>query len=306
MPCMMRRGLLLLGALSTNVILLAGGAEAQAGSSAQFSATSAVVPGGRVEVKLALHLPADTCRLQARSGRRWRTLSVVNPEQTSLEWSWRVAADARAATWHLRVACESEYWSSELRVHRRSHRPSALKLVAGSVRFRESGAALPSRPAESTGKGDEAPPSEPAPSATPSEPGGGTIFSLAYGECTDWAYHERPDIYDDRSPQDSDSNWDAWTWAEHARLEGLTVNETPEVGAIAVWPISESSPIGHVAYVEVVNPAGDDGQGEIIVSEMNDAGVTQEEMRYYEGIWPYDIKPIQDPSGEDVSYIHQR
>jgi surface antigen len=132
------------------------------------------------------------------------------------------------------------------------------------------------------------------------------IFSLEDGNCTDWAYHERPDIYDDRSPSDTNSDWDAWTWAEHARAEGLTVNEAPEVGAIVVWPISEASPVGHVAYVEAVNPAGDDGQGEIIVSEMNDSAATEEETHYYEGIYPYDIRPVQDPSSEGVSYIHQR
>jgi surface antigen len=132
------------------------------------------------------------------------------------------------------------------------------------------------------------------------------IFSLEDGNCTDWAYHERPDIYEDRSPSDTNSNWDAWTWDEHARLEGLTVNETPEVGAIVVWPISGASPVGHVAYVEAVNLEGDGGHGEIVVSEMNDAGATEEEMHYYEGIWPYDIRPVQDPSSEGVSYIHQR
>jgi surface antigen len=86
----------------------------------------------------------------------------------------------------------------------------------------------------------------------------------------------------------------------------LEVNQTPEVGAIAVWPVSEYSTLGHVAYVEAVNPTGDDGQGEIVVSEMNNAGATEEEMHYYEGIYPYDIRPVPDPSSEDVTYIHQR
>lgn len=285
---------------------LAGGAEAQAaGRASKMSGTGVVSPGGRAVVRLTLHLATDTCRLEASSGQHWRTLSTVNPERTNLEWSWRVPAHTRSATWHLQASCESERWSSTLRVRGGARRPSVRELVEGWVRFRESGAALPA-PAGSTNEGEQPASSESAPSPSSHTLPYYVVFSLEDGNCTDWANHERPDIYEDRSPSDTNSNWDAWTWPEHARAEGLTVNQAPEVGAIAVWPVSEASPVGHVAYVEALNPTGDDGQGEIVVSEMNYAAATEEETHYYEGIYPYDIRPVQDPSNEGVSYIHQR
>jgi hypothetical protein len=130
MPRLVRQGAVLLGmGLTTSTTLmttLAGGAEARAaGRASQMSGTGVVSPGGRAVVRLTLHLATDTCRLEASSGQHWRTLSAVNPERANLEWSWRVPADARTTTWHLQAICESEHWSSALRVRGRSHRPSA-------------------------------------------------------------------------------------------------------------------------------------------------------------------------------------
>lgn len=310
MPRLVMRGVLLLG-LSTNATLmttLAGDAEARAaGRASQLSGTSVVSPGGRAVIKLTLHLPADECLLQARSGQHWQTLSAVNPERAHLEWSWRVPAGARAATWHLQASCETERWSSTLRVRGRSHHSSARQLVAGWVRVRQSGAALPAP--DSSSEGEPAPASEPAPSP-PSRvpPNGNAIFTLEGGNCTDWGYYKRPDIYNDQSPTDPlADNWDAWTWAEHARLEGLTVNETPEVGAIADWPISSSSPFGHVAFVEAVSPEAPGGET-VSITEMN-SGSGQTAYLLVGGVeYPYEYETVTVSSltALGVVFIHQR
>lgn len=56
-----------------------------------------------------------------------------------------------------------------------------------------------------------------------------------------------------RLPQQSGSdpdpsNWDAWTWANHARAEGLSVTTgSPQVGDIAVWSQQQvANTTGHV------------------------------------------------------------
>ena len=80
-------------------------------------------------------------------------------------------------------------------------------------------------------------------------------FALSNEQCPDWANFKRPDIYSDRSPTDPlPYNWDGWTWADHARAEGLAVSREPQVGDIAVWPETALNPPGHVAYVEAVEP----------------------------------------------------
>jgi len=61
------------------------------------------------------------------------------------------------------------------------------------------------------------------------------------------------------NPSDPDRNrWsDAWHWDEHAQDLGITVNNIPQDGAIAQWEAySWNDYLGHVAYVESVNPDG--------------------------------------------------
>jgi surface antigen len=120
----------------------------------------------------------------------------------------------------------------------------------------------------------------------------------------DWANFKRPDIYEGRSSLDTNPDWDAWTWAAHARLEGLRVDETPEVGAVVVWPESFGEP-GHVAYVEASDSEGDGGLGTITVSEMNSQGLPEEDDRW-EGATEYYVVEIEDPQGYNFQYIHQR
>ena len=306
----MRQGILLIGVgvCSSSALVmttLAGDAQAQASKPAQLAGTSVVAPGGRAVVKLTIRVLPDTCRLRVSDGRHWRTLSAVNPVQANLEWSWRVPADARSATWHLGVTCGPWHWSRVLRVRGGAHRRSALKLVGGRVRFRESGAALP---APAGASGEEAPASGPAPNPPPgASPPGNAVFSLESGSCTDWGYFKRPDIYNDRSSSDTNPDWYAWTWAEHARAEGLRVDTSPEVGAIEVWPISERSPVtGHVAYVEALE-SGEDGET-VIVSEMNSLSGTPHWL-VVEGVsYEYETEAdsLASLEARGVVFIHQR
>src|SRR5207249_10944839 len=51
---------------------------------------------------------------------------------------------------------------------------------------------------------------------------------------------------------------DAGGWATNAAAIGFVTNNVPTVGAIAHWGYGELGALGHVAYVEAVNPNGSD------------------------------------------------
>lgn len=91
-------------------------------------------------------------------------------------------------------------------------------------------------------------------------------FLGSFGQCTYWAIERRPDIWTNRSPLDpAAADWDAWTWAEHARAEGLGVDARPEAGDVAVWSRRQARDAsGHVAYVEAINR-----DRSITITEMN-------------------------------------
>jgi surface antigen len=86
--------------------------------------------------------------------------------------------------------------------------------------------------------------------------GGANGFS--YGYCTWWVAHKRPIPW----------RGNAYQWWWNARAFGFAEGPTPRAGAIMVLGISGTSPQGHVAYVESVNP-----NGSFLVSEMNWWGV---------------------------------
>jgi surface antigen len=92
----------------------------------------------------------------------------------------------------------------------------------------------------------------PAPAFT----GGPTAFT--YGYCTWWVSHKRTIPWRGNAAQ--------WWW--NARALGFAEGSVPRVGSIMVLGVSRSSPSGHVAYVESVNP-----NGSFLVSEMNWWGV---------------------------------
>ncbi|TDM00803.1 LysM peptidoglycan-binding domain-containing protein [Macrococcus carouselicus] len=78
-----------------------------------------------------------------------------------------------------------------------------------------------------------------------------------YGQCTWHVFNRRATI----GKGISTYWWHANNWANGARNDGYVVNDTPAVGAIAQTTMG---PLGHVAFVERVNP-----DGTILVSEMN-------------------------------------
>jgi surface antigen len=93
----------------------------------------------------------------------------------------------------------------------------------------------------------------------------------AWGQCTYWALEMRPDLWNNRSPADpSAGDWTAYTWPQHAVLEGLTVDHIPATGAVIVWPQGDSSDSGHVAYVQSVAVDSVTGDDLVTLQEMND------------------------------------
>jgi surface antigen len=112
------------------------------------------------------------------------------------------------------------------------------------------------------------------PGALPSGRGGGggnPIFSqpgVKY-QCTWWADMQRPDIYlaatahgvpkgGYADPVSGDAYWDAWRWAQNAARGGLPEGHRAVVGAIVVYPRTNTPAghAGHVAYVDAVNANG--------------------------------------------------
>lgn len=84
----------------------------------------------------------------------------------------------------------------------------------------------------------------------------------AYGYCTYWAASRRAQV-----GRPVPNNWgNAATWADGARAMGMRVDRVPEVGAVMQngggW-----GGLGHVAFVERVNP-----DGSWTISEMNFSG----------------------------------
>jgi surface antigen len=86
----------------------------------------------------------------------------------------------------------------------------------------------------------------------------GAANGFSYGYCTWWVAHKRPIPW----------RGNAYQWWWNARPFGFAEGATPRVGAVMVMGISGSSPQGHVAYVESVDP-----DGSFVVSEMNWWGV---------------------------------
>ncbi|CAM4256417.1 CHAP domain-containing protein [Lacicoccus alkaliphilus] len=93
---------------------------------------------------------------------------------------------------------------------------------------------------------------------------GGTNFYPG-GECTWYAFERRAEL----GKAVSGSWGNASNWAGQASAQGLTVNNSPSVGAIIQTPAYSNGAygMGHVGVVESVN-----GDGSITISEMNWSG----------------------------------
>jgi surface antigen len=87
----------------------------------------------------------------------------------------------------------------------------------------------------------------------------GVANGFSYGYCTWWVAHKRPIPW----------RGNAYQWWWNARAFGFVEGAAPRPGAVMVMGISGTSPQGHVAYVESVNP-----NGSFLVSEMNWWGVS--------------------------------
>ncbi len=98
---------------------------------------------------------------------------------------------------------------------------------------------------------------------TPAHPHFHTTNTYAWGNCTWWVAILRAQIH-----QPIPNSWgNAATWATRAAADGYTVNHTPSPGAIMQTPYSDGG-LGHVAFVENVNP-----NGSWRISEMNVIGL---------------------------------
>jgi hypothetical protein len=87
----------------------------------------------------------------------------------------------------------------------------------------------------------------------------GDPFAVAFGQCTWWAQHERPD-------ENLRDMGNARYWAGNAPRRGLRVGRVPVRGATVVFQpgVQGAGGAGHVAHVMVLYP-----DGWFLVSEMN-------------------------------------
>ncbi len=114
--------------------------------------------------------------------------------------------------------------------------------------------------------------------AVPSEQyqhGGSSNAGFPWGQCTYYVSTRRK----------VDWNGDAWLWFRNARSAGRPEGRTPVAGAIVVmW----GSWVGHVAYVEKVNP-----DGSFVISEMN-----------VRGLGVYDERTVTASSIDLIGFIY--
>ena len=87
-----------------------------------------------------------------------------------------------------------------------------------------------------------------------------------WGNCTYWAAYRR-----EQAGKPVPNTWgDAYNWADRAASDGYTVDHTPTPGSV----MQTNRGIGHVAYVESVNP-----DGSWRISEMNVIGFNEVDYR---------------------------
>jgi surface antigen len=87
--------------------------------------------------------------------------------------------------------------------------------------------------------------------------------TYAPGNCTWYVKNRRPDLPGNLG--------NANTWQSMARADGLPTGSTPRAGAVGTTTAGD---LGHVVYVERVN-----GDGTILISEMNYAGLYSQRSR---------------------------
>ena len=104
----------------------------------------------------------------------------------------------------------------------------------------------------------------------------------AFGQCTWWAHHKRPD-------ENFIGFGDAWNWANAALSKGMTITRTPLPNATVVFAPGTQGALGlgHVAHVEQIL-----SDGWVLISEMNffwnGGGYARVDYRYISpgpGVW---------------------
>ncbi|HSX53084.1 MAG TPA: CHAP domain-containing protein [Patescibacteria group bacterium] len=105
-----------------------------------------------------------------------------------------------------------------------------------------------------------------------------------YGNCTYWAALRRI-----QTGNPIPNTWgNANTWDDHAILDNYLVDHSPADGAIMQ---TDAGALGHVAYVEFVNPA----DGSWTISEMNVLGWDE-----------LDQKTLPSSSAKSFKFIHDK
>ncbi len=105
------------------------------------------------------------------------------------------------------------------------------------------------------------------------------------GNCTYWAYARRAQV-----GEPIPNTWgDASSWAFYAGLDGYTVDHTPSKHAIMQTPDAAEG-LGHVAFVESVNP-----DGTWHISEMNVLG-----------LYIVDHKAMPASAATNYNFIHTK
>ena len=96
----------------------------------------------------------------------------------------------------------------------------------------------------------------------------------SYGQCTYWVEEKRPELITNAVQKFGGGN--AFDWKRDAAAAGYLIDHTPRVGDVAAYPPGtylftqsdgvfwSAGEVGHVAYVERVDP-----DGSFVISEMN-------------------------------------
>ncbi|MDX6681385.1 MAG: peptidoglycan DL-endopeptidase CwlO [Solirubrobacteraceae bacterium] len=232
--------------LVTGVVAVLALAGPAVGAALRITSVSrSLHAGGSGHLTVRVPYGTGACELVVKRGGKSlaRRRMARAPERARVTWSWRVFSDARAGRWVVQARCATAGSVAAVVTVRgpRTGRPH----LAYRVRVRQSGARLrgPDPPVT-------APPLPPPPLSAPPRS----------GQCTTWAAYKRPDI-----PGSVARNVAA-DWSGAARAAGFPVDGTVRVGDVAVWPrfVGGALLLGHVAYVESVDPGGT-----FDVSEMN-------------------------------------
>jgi hypothetical protein len=228
-----------------------------------------VSPGAAVRV---VFVPAGvrTCRLTVggphHAAKRW----TYHLPTRSVQFVLTPARNATAGTWRLTTSCPRPGQNSRTRSRIRV-------LVRGRGRGRGSlvgrhgpylNVSLPQHPGIGFGGKDV------------QNPG------FVDGQCTFWAFKQRPDIYwtsvsADRPQPAPRGGWDAYTWAQYAARGGYAEGAVPAVGSIMVNPSKGPGSVGHVAYVSKVIDSA-----HYVTTEMNTDGLSVAGKVFT--VWNYD------------------